>query len=129
MYKVRKAIILFKQKVKRKRQRSALKKMNIEQMKVFNMTKEVSIKHNDAIRFDPQSDEILIVLPKMLITLKNDTIYIHNTTGFLTMPIETDAYQMLVDIIEAEAHRERRKLKNEVKQRIGNFLNNIESNI
>ena len=125
MYKFRKAIVLFKQRMKIKSQKAAFKMMNSEQMEVFNMTKAIAIKHNDAIRFDPHSDEILIVLPKMLITLKNNTIHIHNHTGFLTMSIETAAYEMLATIIEVEAHRERRKLKNEVKQRIVEFLNSI----
>jgi len=125
IYKFRKLIILFKQRNKRRRQASALKKMNSEQMKAFNMVKSFAVKHNDAIRFDPYSDEILILLPKMLITLKNDTIYVHNTTGFLTIPIETAAYEMLVDIIHIESHKERRKLKYEVKQRINDFLTKI----
>ena len=125
IYKIRKSIVLFKQRVKKRRQVSALKKMNSDQMKAFNMVKSFAIKHNDAIRFDPYSDEILILLPKMLITLKNDTIYLHNTTGFLTVPIETAAYEMLVNIIQIESHKERRKLKYEVKQRINDFLTKI----
>ena len=125
IYKFQKLIVLYKQRVKRRRLASALKRMNHEQMKAYNMVKSFATRHNDSIRFDPHSDEILILLPKMLITLKDSTIYIHNTTGFLTIPIETAPYEMLIDIIEIEAHRNRRKLKYEVKQRIEEFLTKI----
>ena len=128
-YKIKKQVVRYKQRSAKKAQLLALNAMSIEQTKTYNMVKDLAIKHRDCIKFDPYSLEILIVLPKMLITLKSDTVYIHNTNGFLTVSLRTDVYEMLVKIIQIEAHRERRKLKYEVKLRINDFINKItESN-
>lgn len=124
-YKIKKAYVRFKQRARKKGQDIAFKNMSLEQMKVFNMVKDLAVKHNESIRFDPKSDEIIIALTKMLVTLKGETVYIHNTTGFMSMIIPTEAYEYLVRIVEVQAHRERRKLKKEVKDRINEFLNKI----
>ena len=124
-YKIKKAYVRFKQRARKKGQDMAFKNMSLEQMKVFNMVKDLSVKHNESIRFDPTSNEIIIALTKMLVTLKGETVYIHNTTGFMSMTIPTEAYDYLVEIVEKQAHRERRKLKKEVKDRINEFLNKI----
>ena len=132
-YKIKKARVRFKQRVIKRGQDMAFKHMSLEQNKVFNMVKDLAIKYNEAIRFDPTSDEIIIAITKnlvnvkgeMLITLKGETVYIHNTTGFMSMSIPTEAYEVLVKVVEKQAHRERRKLKKEVKDRINEFLNKI----
>lgn len=124
-YKFTKMFVRFKQRMRKKRERIAFKKISAEQIKVFNMVKDIAVKYNSAIKFDPKSDEILIILPKMLVTLKGETVYIHNTTGFMSMMIPSEAYEILVELIEKEAHKERRKLKHDVKKRINEFLNQI----
>lgn len=124
-YKIKKARVRFKQRAIKKGHDIAFKHMSIEQLKVFNMVVDLATKYNDAIRFDPSSDEIIIALPKMLVTLKGEIVYIHNTTGFMSMSIPTEAYDDLVRVVERHAHRERRKLKKEVKDRINDFLNKI----
>lgn len=121
-YKFSKSMVRFRQRMKRKREKIAFKKISMEQMRVFNMVKDLSVKHNSAIKFDPKSDEILLILPKMLVTLKGETVYIHNTTGFMSMIMPSEVYEILVEHVEKEAHKERRKLKHEVKQRINEFL-------
>lgn len=124
-YKIKKSTVRFRKRMKAKRERIAFKHISAEQLKVFNMVKDLAVKHNSAIKFDPRSDEILIILPKMLVTLKGETVYIHNTTGFMSMIIPSEAYEILVELIQKEAHKERRKLKHEVKGRINEFLNKI----
>lgn len=124
-YKIKKARVRFKHRMIRKRNDIAMKNLSIEQLRVIKQVTEYAVKHNEAIKFDPKSDEILIILPEVLVTLKGETIYIHNTHGFLPMPIPTEAYEMLVEVIEKEAHKERRKLKYEVKQRIHKFLDQL----
>lgn len=124
-YKIKKVRVRLRQSAIKKGHNMAFKHMSLEQLKVFNMVKDVATKYNDAIRFDPKSDEIIIALTKMLVTLKGETVYIHNTTGFMSMTIPTEAFEELVRIVERHAHRERRKLKKEVKDRINEFLNKI----
>lgn len=124
-YKLSKLIVRFRQRMKRKNEKIAFDKISAEQIRVFNMVKDLAIKYNSAIKFDPKSDEILFILPKMLVTLRGQTVYIHNTTGFMSMVIPLEAYKILVDIIEKEAHKERRKLKYEVRLRINEFLSKI----
>lgn len=124
-YKIKKMVIRFRQRMNRKRETLALRNMSYEQMQIFNNVKELASKNSSSIRFDPKSDEILIVLHQKLVTLKGETVYIHNTRGFIPIIIPTEAYELLVEIIHKIAHRERRKLKHEVKQRIREFLSNI----
>lgn len=124
-YKFSKSMVRFRQRMKRKREKIAFKKISQEQLRVFNMVKDLAVKHNSAIKFDPKSDEILLILPKMLVTLKGETVYIHNTTGFMSMMMPSEVYEILVEHVEKEAHKERRKLKHEVKQRINEFLTKI----
>lgn len=124
-YKFSKSMVRFRQRMRRKRESIAFKKISAEQLKVYTMVKDLAVKHNSAIKFDPKSDEILLILPKMLVTLKGETVYIHNTTGFMSMMMPSEVYEILVEHVEKEAHKERRKLKHEVKQRINEFLTKI----
>lgn len=128
MYSIKRQIVLYNQKRTKNFEKRAFKKLSTEEIKTFNMVKDIAIKNNSAIKFDPESDEILIILPKMLITLKHQNVEIHNTTGFITVNIPFDAYSILVKIVTKEAHKERRKLKHEVKLRIREFLNKISDN-
>lgn len=128
-YKIKKVVVRFKLRMKKKRNDLALKHMSIEQLKVFYRVKELAIAHNDSIKFDPASDEIIMHFPKLLITLKGETVYIHNTTQFVPMTIPAEAYAMLVEILQKEAHKERRKFKLEVKKRLNVFLDNIVTGI
>jgi hypothetical protein len=102
-----------------------MKQLSIEQLRVIKQVTEYAVNHNELIRYDLKSDEILIALTDVLVTLKGETIYIHNTNGFLPTPIPTEAYEMLLEVIEKEAHKDRRRLKYEVKQRIHNFLDQL----
>ena len=124
-YSIKKVVVRFRLRMKKKRDYLALKHMSIEQSKVFYRVKELAVANNDSIKFDPASDEIIMHFPKLLITLKGDTVYIHNTTQFVTMNIPPEAFEMLVGILEREAHKERRKFKLEVKKRLNVFLDNI----
>lgn len=125
MYKVKRLIVKYKQKFKVKKERRILNGMNKEQTKVFNMVKDIVINNRNCVNFDPYSNEILIVLPSMLITIKHDMVYVDNTSGFLSTKFKLDAHDMLKQFIQAEIHRERRKLKHEVKGRIHNFITKI----
>lgn len=127
-YKIKRKIVRYNQRSIEKSDKRAFKNISIEQKQAFEMVKDIAIKNNSAIKFDPASDEILIILPKMLITLKNQNIEIHNTTGFINMNIPYDTYSLLVKIITKEAHKERRRLKHEVNLRIQEFLSKISEN-
>lgn len=116
----------FKGKSNRTRERIAFKSLSAEQLKVFNIVKEVAIQNNDAIKFDPKSSESLIVIPdKLLVTLKHEQVRIDNSRGFMSINMPSEAYDMLIEIIETEAHKDRRKIKQDVKNRLHNFLDDI----
>jgi len=116
-------VIRFRQRMKRKREKFAFSHMTKEQMKVYSMVTNYARKFREDIRFDPESDEILIVMEHMLISLKGEVVHILNSHGFYPSSIPSEAYEILVDVIKKEAHKDRRRLKNEVKIRINKFLN------
>lgn len=121
--KIKKLVIRFRQRMKLKREKFAFSHMTKEQTKVYTMVVNYAKKHREDIRFDPESDEILIVMEHMLITLKGEVVHILNSHGFYPAPIPTEAYEILTEIIKKEAHKDRRRLKNDVKIRINKFLN------
>ena len=124
-YRIKRIIVRYKQSLRTKRQLKALKKLNSEQSITFLKVKDIAIKNRTAIKFDNESNEILIILPKMLITLIDGTVKIHNTTGFVSIDFPIEGYELLVQVVNREAHKERRKLKYEVKLRILEFINSI----
>jgi hypothetical protein len=111
--------------MKRKRDEMAMKNMSLEQLKTFNTIKELAAKYNEDIRFDNKVNKILIPMPKMLITLLGETVYMHNTSGFASVTLPAEAFELLVECIEKEAHKDRRRLEKEVKDRLNHFLDNI----
>lgn len=106
----------------------AISDLYSEELELFNKVSDIAKKNRQLIRFDPQSSEILIVLEHMLVTLKNQIVYIDNTSGFVMMKLPSAAYELLVKRIEKEAHSERLKLKYEAKLRIIKFLKDIDIN-
>lgn len=125
MYKIRKLIVRYKQRIKSYRENKIFSKMTNEQLRIYNMVKDIVINNRSSVKLDPYSNEILIVLPKMLITLKHDMIYVDNTNGFLSIRLNMVAHDMLKKLIYTEIHRERRKLKYEVKGRIHDFIDKV----
>ena len=103
----------------------AIASLNQEQVKVFHMIMSMAEKNSDDIKFDPESQETLIVLPEMLVTITPYTVHIDNTHGFRSTIFPQDAYEIMDDKLNKEAHRVRRKLKYDVKMRINTFLNNV----
>jgi len=124
-YKLKKFYVRIKQRSGEKRKLNALTKLNKEQMKVFNLVSGIAIQDKSSIKFDNQTSEILLILPKMLITLNGNNVSIDNTTGFLSTDFPIDAFYLLVEIINKEAHKERRRLKHEAKLRIHAFIDKI----
>lgn len=128
-YRIKKMIVRFKHRAARKRLNYAFKVLSVEQLKVYNIVKEVAEKNNDAIRFDPKTEEILINIPdKLLVTMRGGDVRIDNSKGFMLITMPTEAYELLVEIAEKEAHKDRRKLKKDVKNRLHSFLDNIAEN-
>lgn len=128
-YRIKKMIVRFKHRAARKRLNYAFKVLSVEQLKVYNIVKEVAEKNNDAIRFDPKTEEILINIPdKLLVTMRGGDVRIDNSKGFMLITMPTEAYELLVEITEKEAHKDRRKLKKDVKNRLHSFLDNIAEN-
>lgn len=99
-----------------------------EELAMVKKIEDLAIKHRDGIRYDPESQEILIIAPDVLIVLKKKgKIEINNHNGFAQMVIPDNAFSLLTKIIDREAHRERRRLKNEVKQNLRSFINKIKA--
>ena len=124
-YKYSKFLISTKQRYKENKYKKALAKLNVEQLKVFNLVMDLAIKNNNCIRFDPKIEETLIVMPEILITITKYKVVIQNSHGFLTTQFRDDAYEIMDEALTKEAHKERRKLKHDVKIRINQFLNKI----
>lgn len=119
----------FRNKTNRNREKVAFKSLSAEQLKVFNIVKDLAIQNNDAIKFDPKSSESLIVIPdKLLVTMKHEQVRIDNSRGFMSINMPSEAYEMLIEIVEAEAHKDRRKIKQDVKNRLHSFLDDIVKN-
>ena len=127
-YKIKRRIVLSKKLKEKKDEIIALKGMSIEQRKTFDMVKDLATRYKSSIKFDPYSSEIIIVPPKMLITLKKDTVFIDDTNGFLSMHFRVDAYELLVKHIQDEAHREKRKITYEIKLKICDFIEKMVEN-
>lgn len=126
-YKIKKSLVRFKQRTRKKRENYALKHLSQECLKVFNTVKYLAVDYNDHIKFDPKARETLIVIKKLriLVTLKDEVVYIKNTVKFVTMPMPTEAYELLIEILEFQAHRNRRKLKKEVSDNLSDFLDDL----
>jgi len=127
-YFIKRKLVNFKKASNKKKEEIAMKSLTSEQQKLYNVIISLAKKNNKAIKFDPESDEILIVLFETLITLKNECIIYQNTNDFYTDKFPSLPYEILVRVIYKEAHRERRRLKYEVRQRINVFLNKLTNN-
>lgn len=126
-YKIKKLMVRLKQRSRKKRENFAFKHLNHDELNAFNTVKNLAVTYNDYIKFDPKAHETMIAVKelKILVILKQEVVYIKNTNKFVTMPMPTEAYELLIEIIEFQAHRERRKLKKEVSDNLGDFLNDI----
>jgi hypothetical protein len=124
-YKLKKLYVRIKEKSKDKNKSKILKKFTKEQTKIFNLVSTLAIQDKSSIKFDNQTSEVLLILPKMLITLNGNNVSIDNTTGFLSIDFPIEGFNLLVEVINKEAHKERRRLKHEVKLRIHDFIDNI----
>lgn len=105
--------------------RKAIAMLNQEQLLVFNMVMSLAEKNSFDIKFDPETDETLIVSQNMLVTITKYVVHIDNTHGFRSTQFPQDAFEIMEDKLYKEAHRVRRKLKHDVKVRINKFLNKV----
>lgn len=126
-YKIKKSMVRFKQRARKKRENYALKHLSQDCLKVFETVKFLAVNYNDNIKFDPKAHETLIAIKKLriLVTLKDEVVYIKNSVKFVTMPMPAEAYELLMEILEFQAHRERRKLKKEVSDNLNDFLDDL----
>jgi hypothetical protein len=106
---------------------NATKNIPEEELELFNKVSEIAKNNKSAIRFNPYSSEILIVLDHILVVLKNESVSIHNTSGFITLKLQSSTYELLVSRIEKEANAERLSLKYDAKKRIIKFINEIKN--
>lgn len=106
---------------------NATKNIPEEELELFNKVSEIAKNNKSAIRFNPYSSEILIVLDHILVVLKNESVSIHNTSGFITLKLQSSTYELLVARIEKEANAERLSLKYDAKKRIIKFINEIKN--
>lgn len=104
---------------------SAYKDLDSSELSVVKKVEMLAIANKQAIRFDPTTNETLIVLDDLLVTLQNQHIKIDNHQGFSHITVPSKAYDKLLTIIRREAHRERRRLKYQVKQNLQKFINKI----
>jgi len=124
-YKFKRFIVKKKQNFRYSKNQKAIAMLNQEQEKVFHMVMSLAVKNSKDIRFDPETQETLIVLENMLVTITPYTVHIDNTHGFRSTNFPQEAYEIMDAILNKEAHRVRRKLKYDVKMRINTFLNNV----
>jgi hypothetical protein len=124
-YKINRIIIKIKQFKAKNKYAKAVKKLNTEQLRVFNYIMNIGVTHNEYIKFDPEIDEIMIYMPDMLIVIGNYMVNIDNTHGFIPTEFQNDAYEIMQSLLKKEGHRNRRKLKHEVKIRKRNFMDKI----
>lgn len=124
-YKYKRFYVRTRLNFKEKKHRKAISMLNQEQLKVFNMVMTLADKNSTDIKFDPETQETLIVLNDMLVTLTPFIVHIDNTHGFRSTIFPENAFEIIDNKLNKEAHRVRRKLKYDVKIRINNFLNNV----
>ena len=120
-YKYKRFYVRKKLEYRAKKHYNALIKLNQEQLKVFNMVMSLAKKNSNDIKFVLDTQEILIVLPDMLITLKRFRVYV----DIISTPFPQDIFEIMENELIKEGHRVRRKLKHDVKVRINSFLNNV----
>ena len=124
-YKYKRFYVQSRLKFRANKYKKAIGNLDTEQIKVFSMVMNMAKKNSEDIKFDPESSETLIVLSEMLVTIKPYVVHIDNTHGFRSTRFPQDAYEIMDSILIKEAHRVRRKLKNDVKMRINLFLNKV----
>lgn len=110
-------------------EKDALRTLNFEQKEIFDLVVGEARKHPEAIRYDRIDNETLIVLKDLILTIKSDSkdymVYIDNHRGFHSQWFYQQAYVLINEIVDREAHRFRRKLKHETKMNIRAFLRGI----
>ena len=126
-YRILRINVHTRQKKNKLIRNSGYKLLTKEEFAMVKKIETLAIKYRKGIQFDPQAQETLIITPNILIVLKQKGhIDINNHHGFAQMVIPDSAFNLLMMIIEREAHRERRRLKNEVKQSLKAFIDKIE---
>ena len=121
-YKIKRKLVKFRNDKTKKFSDNLKSLITPEQLSLYRMVEDVAIKNNSNIVFDPFSSEIIISLPNILIILEGPIITVHNTNGFYSTEMNPTATTKLVDIIQREAHKERRKFKYQAKLRLQKFL-------
>jgi len=128
-YQIKRMNVRTRQKRKESERNHALKLLNSEQKDVFDLVVMTVKKHPEKILYDKITGEVLIVEERMLFTLYHDTkdhmVSIHNHSGFHSQWFMESSYNYLMEIVNTEAHRYRRRLKYEVRTNIRNFLKGI----
>lgn len=121
--------LLTKRKLKKEKEEraKAFTFLNLEQKRVFNLVKELVKNNNESIRFDLKTNETIIALPHLLVVLKDKKVQLLNTNGFYTEEFPLEIYEYLMDFIILEGHRYRRKLKQDIKIRVNEFLDTLET--
>jgi hypothetical protein len=105
---------------------SGYKLLTKEEFDMVKKIEELAIKFNDKIKFDPEADEVIIDIPDILVVLKKKgRIEVNNHDGFAQMTIPDNAFNLLMMIINREAHRDRRRLKYKSKQNLNAFIKKI----
>jgi hypothetical protein len=119
-----------RQRRKAKIAKHAISLMNYEQKDVFNTVMLIVKLHPERILYDNKVNETLIVEDTRLISMsKNESkqcvVFISNHTGFHPQWFHESSYNYLIELVDIEAHRYRRKLKHQVKLNIRNFIHGI----
>ena len=128
-YRIKRMNVRTRQKRKASERKHALSLLSSEQKDVFDLVVMTVKKHPEKILYDKVTGEVLIVEENRLFTMYHDSkdhmVSIHNHSGFHSQWFMESSYNYLMDIVNAEAHRYRRKLKYEVRMNIRNFLKGI----
>lgn len=128
-YKIKRRLVKIRQKKMDKFVKKMEAQLTPEQISLYKMVEDVAKKNNSSILFDPYSSEIIISLPKILITIEHNKITIHNSKGFFTNEMHEVVIGRLRNTIYKEAHKERRKFKHEARARLMKFLQDMSKEI
>lgn len=131
-YKIKKKIVRYRQKIRKRGQDLAFKHMTIEDFKVFNLAKDIATKYYTNIRYDKVSGDTIIKVDdiKICVVLNHDTIGVYTgTDGFFKISIPPDAFEYLMRYVDIQAHKDRRKILKDVKLELASFVDKINDRI
>lgn len=128
-YKVRRLRVEWRARAREKDYKKAISELTLEQKDIFDIIEGLSKSTPSCIKFDPEVDKSMLEAPNVLITLRSPKVFVLNSHGFHTEVFSKDTFDVLESIVKREAHRDRRKLEREGRNRVRAFLANTKEEL